>query len=309
MAEILKKPPSQIKIRTLETDVEDMRKSGGGLIGAKILGRDLEELTQKINQSEAITFFPTEAETPELPKTTKKKLFLIIGGTIFGLAIIVGVIYYLSHKPKTPQPHTTPTPMAQYVSLLSNFNGLTTYETINLTLDDFEKVLIKQQLLKANTIQQIVLVKPDNNFVTADEFIRLLYNNLKGIPISDQPKFFANFSLISYANNLGQKSLAYVLKLDSSGLNTFAFSTLKSRFGLAFEQLIQNQPELLTSQYLENIGSPLPPFLTKEIGPIRVQYLMFSTRKEFYYGFYNEYLIIATSQEAFEKILDFVLIK
>lgn len=35
MPEILRKPPSQIKIRTLETDVEDMRKSGGGLVEEK----------------------------------------------------------------------------------------------------------------------------------------------------------------------------------------------------------------------------------------------------------------------------------
>ncbi|MGB9847691.1 MAG: hypothetical protein ACPLKV_00505 [Minisyncoccia bacterium] len=308
MAEILKKPPSQIKIRTLETDVEDLRKSGGGLISGKILGRDFEELSQKINQEQAITFFPTDAADQEI-KPQKKNLILIIGGTIFGLAIIAGLVYFLSHKPQTPKHQATPTPQAQYVSLLVNFSGQSVYEQMNLSLDDFEKIIIKQHLLPAQTIQQIIFTKPSGDFVTADEFLHLLYDNFNDISISDQPKFFANFSFVVYSDELSKKSIAYVCKINASNLTVFALSNLKSRFGLAFERLLEKNPDLLTSQYLENIGTPVQPFLPKEIGPVKAQYIKFSTGNEFYYGFYNEYFIVATSQEAFEKILDLILIK
>ncbi|MCX8015806.1 MAG: hypothetical protein N2692_00640 [Patescibacteria group bacterium] len=308
MAEILKKPPSQIKIRTLETDVEDLRKSGGGLVSGKILGRDFEEISQKINQEQVITFFPTDTADQEI-KPQKKNLLFIIGGTILGLAVIVGLIYFLSHKPQTPKTSITPTPKAQYVSLLINFSGQSVYELMDLSLDDFEKILIKKHLLGPQNIQEIIFTKSTGDFITTDEFLRLLYNNFSGIASSEQPKFFANFSFIVYSDELSKKSIAYVSKINASGLSVFALSNLKSKFGLAFEKMIEQNPDLLTSQYLENIGSPTQPFLPKEIGPIKAQYIKFSTGNEFYYGFYNEYFIVATSQKAFEKILDLILIK
>ena len=306
MAEILKKPPSQIKIRTLETDVEDMRKSGGGLIAGKVLGRDFEEVSQKINQQEAVTFFPTETEPENV--SNKKKIPLIIVATIVIIAIIIGGVLLFTSKSKkqiVSQPTATP---QQYISLLVNFNGSQEYQTIDISdINSITQVLAKQTILGPQITKEIVFVKKNGELVKGEEFLKLLYNNFENISPTDQLPLMANFSFIIYSDNQSKKSLAYVLKINSAGYNVFSLQQLKSKFGLAFENLIENSPEILTPQYLENVGKPTGIFQPKEIGPIQARYLSFTTGNEFYYGYYNDYLIIATSEKAFETILNALL--
>jgi len=46
MPDIQSRPPSFIKIRTMESDMEEMRSAGGHISEAKILGKRLEEIEQ-----------------------------------------------------------------------------------------------------------------------------------------------------------------------------------------------------------------------------------------------------------------------
>lgn len=312
MAEILKRPPSQIKIRTLETDVEDMRKSGGGIITGKVLGRDFEEVSQKINQQEAITFFPTESESENI--INKKKIPLIIISTIIVIAFIIGGVLFFSSKSKH-QTTYTPTPTSQqYVSLLTNFNGASEQQTIDINdINSITQILAKQTILGPQITKEIIFMKNNGELVKGDEFLKVLYNNFKNISPNEQLPLMANFSFIVHSNIQSQKSIAYVFKINSSGYNVFGLQELKSKFGLSFENLIENNPEILTPQYLENVGKPSGIFQPKSIGSIQARYLSFTTGKEFYYGYYhadslnNDYFIIATSLEAFETILNTLL--
>jgi len=310
MAEIFKKPPSQIKIRTLETDIEDMRKGGGGLTSGKILGRDLEEINQRLQKQEAITFFPAEVSTEEIA-ARKKKIPIIIIGTAVALGIIVGIVFYLTRKPTFLSPTTIPSVTPQPVSLLTNFNGPSESIIFDLTLSGLEKILAQQfhEITKPQFTKEIVLIKNSGEFVTAEEFLKTLFNNFEGIAISDQPRWEKDFSLIIYTNDIGVKSIAYVTKINAKNLTVFSLSNLKSRFSLSFEKLIEKNSEILTSQYLQNIGAPIQQFIPKTIGPITVYFIKFTTGAEFYYGFYNEYFILSTTEQAFAKILDLILIR
>ncbi len=305
MIEIQRKPPSQIKIRTLETDVEDMRKSGGGLTGGKILGHDLEEINRE-EKKEAVTFFPTE---PTPLKTSPKKRFpLIIIGTVLILGLIVGFFLYKNQSQKTIST-TTPTPTPQYVSLLKNFNGPREFINLNLNSDEFAKILVQQfQSLKdSHLTKEIVFINKDQSFIPAEEILKLLFNNFNSIAISDQPKWENDFSfIVSSENNVN--SIGYVAKIDAKNLNTFTLAGLKGRFSLAFEKLIEDNPEILSSQYLQNVGKPTSTFNSKTISVIsNVRYIKFSSGAEFYYGFYNEYFIVATSENTFQKILEMII--
>jgi hypothetical protein len=309
MAEIQRKPPSQIKIRTLETDVEDMRKSGGGLTSGKILGHDLEEVIQKNNQ-EAVTFFSTEI-TPEKNSSHKNKIIFTVIGTIIVLGLIVG-FFLFKNKPANPEVSTSPTSMPEYVSLLNNFNGQREFVSFNLTLSDFEKILVQQfnNLTQSQTIKEIVFVDNDRNFISAENILKLLFNNFSGISFSDQPKWEKEFSFIIYSDDISQKSIAYVAKIDAKNLNAFTLSGLRGRFSLAFENLIEKNPEILSSQYLQNVGNPEGTFNSKAIGVINnVRYIKFSSGAEFYYSFYNEYFVIATSEKAFQEMLEMIVIR
>jgi len=309
MAEIQRKPPSQIKIRTLETDVEDMRKSGGGLTSGKILGHDLEEVIQKSNQ-EAVTFFPTEI-TPEKISSPKNKIIFTIIGTIVVLGLIVG--FFLSkNKSANPEISASPTSTPQYISLLNNFNGPREFVSFNLTLNDFEKILAQQfhNLTQSQTVKEIIFIDSNRNFISAENILKLLFNNFNGIAFSDQPKWEQGFSFIIYSNDTSQKSIAYIAKIDAKDLNVFALSGLRGRFSLAFENLIEKNSEILSSQYLQNVGNPQGTFNSKTIGVINnVRYIKFSSGAEFYYGFYNEYFIAATSEEAFQEMLEMIVIR
>ncbi len=307
--EIQRRPPSQIKIRTLETDVEDMRRSGGGLTSGKILGHDLEEITQRTN-NEAITFFPTDVSSVKNSSHKNKIIFAIIG-TIVVLGAIVGFVLY-KNKPVSPEVSNIPTSMPQYYSLLNNFNGPREFVVFNLSLNEFERILAQQfhALNKSQTAKEIVFIDSNNKFITAENMIKLLFNNFSGISFSDQPKWEEDFSFIITSNNFSQKTIGYVAKIDAKNLNTFTLSGLKGRFSLAFENLIEKNPEILSSQYLQNVGNPVGTFNSKTIGVIsNVRYIKFSSGAEFYYGFYNEYFIVATSEDTFQKILEMIVIR
>ena len=310
MPEILRKPPSQIKIRTLETDVEDMRKSGGGLVEGKILGRSLEELTSSIEQKKKgeVTFFPTRVAPEEITQK-KKKVPIIIIATIVGIGLVIGLVFYTGHKPQSPSNTLPPAAQPQYISLLHNYNGPQESVTFDLTLKNFESILVKQfyTITVPETVKEIIFTKNNGELVTGEEFLKTLFNNFEGIPFSNQPKWSKSFSFIIYTSKNGTNSIAYVAQMDNSSLNVTAFSSLKSRFAIDFEKFIINNVKLLTSQYLQDPGKPNAQFLPQTIGAINASVLQFSTGAEFYYALYDNYFIAGTSKDAFTKILDLII--
>jgi len=146
MPEILRKPPSQIKIRTLETDVEEYAQKRWRFISGKVLGRTPEEINRSVRNEgdkSAVTFFPTQTDTSNIAQK-KIKVPIIIIATIVGIGIIVGLVFYISHKPQTSPPIATPSLTPQYSSLLRNFNGSQEWISFDLTLNGFENILVKQ---------------------------------------------------------------------------------------------------------------------------------------------------------------------
>jgi len=313
MPEILRKPPSQIKIRTLETDVEDMRKSGGGFISGKVLGRTPEEINRSVRNEgdkSAVTFFPTQTDTSNIAQK-KNKVPVIIIATIVGIGIIVGLVFYVSRKPQTSPPITTPSITPQYSSLLRNFNGSQEWISFDLTLNGFENILVKQfyTISEHQKTKELIFVRNDGALVTTEEFFDVLFDHFKGITSAEQPQWEKRFSFIVYTDNNGSKSIAYVTKIDMTKSNPLVLPKLKQDFSRAFENFILNNTELLTHQYLQNPGKPNPPFLPQTIGPLNASVLKFSTGAEFYYAFYgNEYyFLVATSKPAFEELLNLIV--
>ncbi|HOD96796.1 MAG: hypothetical protein WC579_01825 [Candidatus Paceibacterota bacterium] len=315
MPEILRKPPSQIKIRTLETDVEDMRKSGGGFISGKVLGRTPEEINRSIHNEgnkNAVTFFPTQTDTSNIAQK-KNKVPIIIIATIVGIGIIVGLVFYISHKPQTSPPIATPSLTPQYSSLLRNFNGVQEWVSFDLTLNGFEDILVKQfyTISEPQKTKELVFVKNNGSLVTASEFFDVLFDHFKGITAAERPQWENRFSFIVFTDNSGSKSIAYVTKIDTAKSNPLVLPKLKQDFSRAFENYILNNTELLTYQYLQNPGKPNSPFLPQTIGPLNASVLKFSTGAEFYYAFYgNEYyFLVATSKQAFEELLNLIVVR
>lgn len=310
MANIPKKPPSYIRIRTLESDTEQMRQSGGEINRGRVAGKKMEEIEMgPAVKEEAI--FEDKDTPPEQAPGKKNKIVPII---IILLAVFLlggaAVFFLLAPKQKNANPVASASPTPQYVSLLKNFNGPLTYAILTGNTDDFEKILNQEfKKLSVNQAEEIAFMKNQIGVYPANDFLRLLYANFPGIGLTNIPDFEADFSFLAFQNQNTQASLAYVLKINEANLSTFTLSNLKAQFATSFEKFIEDHSELLTPQYLENVGNPQKLFLTKTIGSINGRYLTFSTSKEFYYGFYQNYFIVATSQESFQKTLEFLLPK
>jgi len=310
MAEIPKKPPSYIRIRTLQSDAEEMRQSGGEINTGRISGQKMEDLENNRPIIEEAIF--EEKEIPLNQKTAKKNKILPII-IIFLIVFLLGgaaVFFIVLPKLKNANSSATPSVTPQYVSILKNFSGETTFLTFAGDINDFEKGLTQEfKKLEPNQSKEIVFLKDASNIYPANGFLKIIYSNFPGISLTDVPNFEGVFAFIILQNQLGENNLGYILKIDDANLPTFTLASIKTTFATAFERFIEEHYDLLASQYLENVGEPQKPFLGKAVGPVNTRYLKFSTAKEFYYGFHQSQLIIATSQDAFQKILDFLLPK
>jgi hypothetical protein len=321
MPNIQSRPPSFIKIRTMQSDIEEMRSSGGHISGAKILGKRLEEIEKE--QPEEL---PTEKEqeiSPEIikkadeeeekeevigsPKKNKKILPLIIG--VAAILILGGAGYYFLIAPKdnkqvvsTP----TPTPKPQFSSILKNFAGETELVIYQGNTSNLEQIIGQafQKSITPNTTKEIALMQNEYNSYPAQSFLKSIYNNFNGVNSSEIPNFENRFSFIINNDVAGKNSIAYAFKINEQGLTTFTIASIKTKFITAFEKFIENNSDILASQYLQNPGIPQKPFLSKEVGAVNAKYLKFSTGSEFYYGFYQNYLVIGTSQASFQKLIE-----
>lgn len=310
-----KKPPSSIRIRTLESDMEQMRESGGEVNSGRILGKNLEEIQEqpKEKPEENQAIFEEDEIHTILTKDRKKKAkktFIILGIIIAIMIIIIGGLL-LINKSKRLENTTitsTPVPTPNYASLLKISPTERAFLSFSGKLKDLEKIITNefQNITSTNYVKELVLMKDNVNAFSGLEFLRLAFSNLSGISITNIPPFEDNFSFTIISDEFGNKSLAYVLKINETGLSTFALSNIESVFATDFEQLIEENYEDLTSQYLENPGTIKEPFLTKAVGAVNARYLKFSTGKEFYFAFYQNYLIIATSETSFQKLLEMI---
>jgi hypothetical protein len=318
MPEIKNRPPSFIKIRTMQSDMEEMRSAGGHISGAKILGKRLEEIEEtKVEEPEII-----EETTPEIESAPgvqvigvkkKSKILPIIIAIIIILMAGGGAGYYFLILPQEDKIVSTPTPIPtpQFISLLKNFSGETTLTKYQGNTSNLEQIISQgfQKSIIPDVAAEIGFMQDDYNIYPATAFIKSIYNDFSGINYSDIPNFENKFAFIVYNNSLGKNSVAYTLKINEQGLTSFTIANIKSNFGAAFEKLIEENSDILSSQYLQDPGVPQKPFLNKELGAINARYLKFSTGSEFYYGFYQNNLIIATSQDSFQKILELLLPK
>jgi hypothetical protein len=321
--DIQNRPPSFIKIRTMQSDIEEMRSSGGHISGAKILGKRLEEI--KKVEEEQVEQLTTEDKQESLSETEgnsgteivgspkKSKTLPIIISILVILILGGGAGYYFLILPKnikvvaTP----TPTPKPQFSSLLKNFSGETELVKYQGNSSNLEQLISQafQKSIVPDTAKEIGLMQDDYNIFPAQTFLKSAYNNFTGVNSSEIPNFENKFSFIVYDDTLGKNSIAYTLKLNEQGLNSFTISSIKQKFITAFEKFIEENSDVLSSQYLQNLGNPQKPFLNKELGAVNARYLKFSTGSEFYYGFYQNYLVIGTSQASFQKILELLLPK
>lgn len=317
--DIQSKPPSFIKIRTMQSDIEEMRSSGGHISSAKILGKKLEEVEEKQIEQPATEekqgiFSEVEAnnETQVVGSQKRGKALPIII-TIVVILILGGAGAYFFVLPKNNEiiSTPTPTPKPQFSSLLKNFSGETELVKYQGNSSNLEQ-LINQAFQKSiipDTAKEIGLMQDDYNIFPAQVFLKSVYNNFTGVNSSEIPNFENKFSFIVYDDALGKNSIAYTLKMNEQGLNSFTIASIKQKFITVFEKFIEENSDVLSSQYLQNLGNPQKPFLSKELGAVNARYLKFSTGLEFYYGFYQNYLIIGTSQNSFQKILELLLPK
>ena len=319
MPDIQSRPPSFIKIRTMESDMEEMRSAGGHISEAKILGKRLEDVeTERTNEPEIKEENAVQEQpelNPEIQVIGQKKnkiLPIIITLVIILLAGGGAGYYFLVFSKKTEVVSTpTPVPTPQFVSLLKSFSGATTLAKYQGYSGDLEQIISQafQKSITPDTVTEIGFMQDDYNTYPGQNFLRSIYNNFPGINSIDIPIFENKFAFIVYNDSLGKNSIAYTLKINEQGLTTFTIANIKSKFGAAFEKFIEENSDILASQYLQDPGIPQKPFLSKEVGAINARYLKFSTGSEFYYGFYQNYLVIATSQDSFQKILELLLPK
>jgi len=325
MPDIQSRPPSFIKIRTMQSDIEEMRSSGGHISGTKILGKRLEEV-EKERPEESMPIEEKQEITPEAtnetneekeeiifnPRKSKKTLPIIIA--IIAVLILGGAGYYFfifsennGEIINTP----TPTPKPQFSSLLKNFTGETELVVYQGNTSNLEQIISQafQKSIVPDTVKEIGLMQNEYNIYPALAFLKSAYNNFTGVNSSEIPNFENKFSFIVYDDISGKNSIAYTLKINEQGLTTFTIASMKTKFITAFEKFIEDNSDILSSQYLQDPGNPQKPFLSKEIGSINARYLKFSTGSEFYYGFYQNYLVIGTSQASFQKILELLLPK
>lgn len=312
------KPPSNIRIRTLESDIEEMRNSGGQPTAGRFVGRRLEEVNEKKSNEKLIKkdepLFEGENQLDVSGASSKKSNILpIIIGVIF-IFILGGVSAYFVLSPKNEGPVVVPTvaPTPNHISLLKNPTKEKVFVKFNGTLTDFERVIGEEykKNYEVESAKELVLLKDDINPYSANDFMQIVFSGFPGVNSSDIPRFEDNFSILVYNGGTGiQNRLAYLLSIDPSDLPSFAISNIKSKFSGAIEKLIEEKPDLLSSQYLENVGNSQKPFLTQEIGPVTARYLNFSAGSVFYYGWYQDYLLVATSRESFDKLLEAVLPK
>lgn len=311
---IEKRPPSYIRIRTLQGDAEQMRESGGEVNSGRILGKKLEEIQEQPEQQpidNQVIFEEDEIHAALIKerKTKAKKTLSILIITIVVICLAtLGFFLFKSLQDKNLEivNTNTPVPTPNYTSPLKISPSERSFVSFSGKLNDLEKIITSefQNISTPNYTKELILMKDNVNAFSGMEFLRMAFSNLSGISLTDIPPFEDNFSFTIISDGLGKKSLAYVLKINESGLSSFAVSNIKSVFATAFERLIQNDPGNLTSQYLENPGTIKEQFLTKAIGAVNARYLKFSTGKEFYFAFYQNYFIIATSESGFQNILN-----
>ncbi|HPT40657.1 MAG TPA: hypothetical protein PLQ44_03615, partial [Candidatus Paceibacterota bacterium] len=197
MPDIQSRPPSFIKIRTMQSDIEEMRSSGGHISGTKILGKRLEEV-EKERPEESMPIEEKQEITPEAtneaneekgeiigsPKKSKKTLPIIIA--IIAVLILGGAGYYFLIAPKdnkqvvsTP----TPTPKPQFSSILKNFAGETELVIYQGNTSNLEQIIGQafQKSITPNTTKEIALMQNEYNSYPAQSFLKSIYNNFNGV--------------------------------------------------------------------------------------------------------------------------------
>ncbi len=312
--ERIKKPPSRIRIRTLKSDVEEMRQAGGKTGSGIIFGKKLEEIREEEKEEEKVEekrpLFETKDEVEQAKEKKSKILPIII--TIIIIFILGGAsAFFLLQKLdgiEEPTPTIAPSPI--YSSLFQFPPEKKEFVQFSGKITDFERILSSEfkNNFEPGQVKEIIFLKNEIDSFSANDFLRSIFSNFPGINTADIPSFENDFSFIIH--NIEQEIInytGYVLKIDTSQLPSFAISNLKSRFSTEFEKLIEGQPDLLTSQYLQDVGKSSTPFISKEIGPIKARFIKFSTGLEFYYGWYQDDLIISNNQQTFSKILEFLL--
>lgn len=306
----------------MQSDIEEMRSSGGYISGTKILGKKLEEVEE--SEKEQIKQSPTEEKRgifseveadneTQIVGSLKKSKTLPIIITIVAILILggAGAYFFVFSNKKEGTSTPTPIPMPQFSSLLKNFSGETELVIYQGNLSNLERLISQsfQKSIVPDIAKEIGLMQDDYNIFPAQSFLKSAYDNFTGVNSSEIPNFENKFSFIVYDDAMGKNSIAYTLKINEQGLNSFTIANIKTKFNTVFEKFIEENSNILSSQYLQNLGNPQKPFLNKELGAVNARYLKFSTGSEFYYGFYQNYLVIATSQNSFQKIMELLLPK
>lgn len=318
----ISRPPSNIRIRTLKSDVEEMRESGGQVNVGRILGKRLEDIEgrkeESMPQEKAQPFFETEGAIPSQQEGRKKsKVLPIIIGLIFIFILGGGTVYFLL-KPSIPKeviPTPTETPPPAHTSLFINPLNEKIFAKYKGGIVDLERIISQEfrENFEPNNAKEIVLtvdVGERESLLSGELFLETIFSNFPEINSSVIPNFKEQFSFMIFNPGAeGINRLGYILELDVSDIPVFAISNIKSNFSTEFERMISQNPEILTSHYLQDPGVASGVFSSLDIGPISTRFLRFSTGLEFYYGWYNNYFLSATSQESFIRLSSAILPK
>lgn len=299
-------PPSnlEVKIRTMATDIESVRR-GGGLLG----------LSEKITLSMPQEGVAAGSNVPIGPATEPKKktgTYVILG--IIGVAVLFAVGYFLplliaSQKgvvvtppasppaggPSSTNPSSSGGPGAggtNYVTHVSFFKTLAD-ATILVALVSNTSVPPKDQWLNALRFANATLTEVTlNNTANATpgwlEFLSTL-----GIQTANQDFFAANFendfTAFVYKDQVGFWP-GFVLKLKAGSSPLFLRADVTK---------LETDNGLIYSFFPQPPGSPLG-FDDAQLGGQPVREAVFSNKPAaFIYGWFaNQYLVIGTSEDA-----------
>ena len=307
----LPSPTSDVKIRTMNSDLQSMGLGGGipQMTVAQIPAVNLNPVTP-----------PPVVAAPTSSTGSKKLIYIVI--SILGIAVLFALGFFLpkllfteeaaptqQNTGTKPQPTATTTAQSQtgqkptgtqgltHVSFFKTPTGSPTNIPISseLTAENISGLINQQTAASSASFLEIIFNK-EGKAVSWKEFI-----NLYGWTFLPE-----NF----FADNFKEDFTAYMHK-DSFGSHPGYILQLKPEATIVLlrSQLlkIESDPTKISKVFLSSPNNPAAAFTDAQINGQPVRALKFGSGETFYYGWFNnQYLIFATSEEgiktAFSKL-------
>lgn len=303
-------PTSDVKIRTMNSDLQNMGLGGGipQMTVAQIPAVDLNPVTPA-----PVISVPTSSTG------SKKFLYLII--SIVGIAVLFALGFFLpkllfnnqpttqtAEKPKPTQqgtvttptsttPKPSETPSLVHISFFKSSAGTPTNVPIadNLTTENVSGLINQQTAASSASFLEMTFTK-EGKSVSWKQFM-----NLYGWTFLPENFFTDNFkedfTAYMHKDSFGSHP-GYILELKPEATVVLLRSQLLK---------IESDPTQIAKFFLSSPNNPAATFGDSQINGQPVRTLKFGSGETFYYGWFNnQYLVFATSEEgiktAFSKL-------